>query len=256
MSKVEMEIRKGSLGLMIVDRDEVGYSDDWQAPGGAVLPGVSLDEYEAHSTAWSCQIIDGALTSSPDTTTRETPATWCEPATTTPTPGASSYEFSGSFLQDATSSTGLTAFLYKHDTKEAYIYASFEGDAAPRFIGRCVIQSGSIGGAARETLTSDLTLPMVRKPDAEFGSGGSTIIVLGAEGTPASGATAGTPGSWTPAGSDPPASPADLIANDPVVVTASPATAWTTGQYVQTQTSGTGGRAHWSGTAWVAGAAT
>jgi len=45
-----------------------------------------------------------------------------------------------------------------------------------------------------------------------------------------------------------------LTAGQPNAVTASPATAWTSGQYVQTGTSGTAGRAHWSGTAWVAGA--
>jgi hypothetical protein len=71
----------------------------------------------------------------------------------------------------------------------------------------------------------------------------------------ATGATAGTPGTWTPASSQPPASVAALIAGTPNTVTASPATAWTTGQYVQTATAGVPGQAHWSGTAWVAGAA-
>lgn len=70
-----------------------------------------------------------------------------------------------------------------------------------------------------------------------------------------SGATAGTPGTWTPALSDPPANVANLIAGSPVTVVASPLTAWTTGQYVQTQTAGTGGRAHWDGDSWVAGMA-
>jgi len=73
--------------------------------------------------------------------------------------------------------------------------------------------------------------------------------------TPATGATAGIPGSWTPAASTPPATVADLIAGTPNTVVASPTTAWTTGQYVQTQAAGTGGRASWSGTAWVSGAA-
>jgi hypothetical protein len=72
---------------------------------------------------------------------------------------------------------------------------------------------------------------------------------------PATGATAGTPGTWTPAGSTPPASVADLQAGVPNAVTASPATAWTTGQYVQTATPLAAGRAFWNGTAWVAGTA-
>jgi hypothetical protein len=72
---------------------------------------------------------------------------------------------------------------------------------------------------------------------------------------PATGATAGIPGSWTPAGWLPPASPAALTQSNPVAVKASPATPWTTGQYVQTQTAGVPGRATWTGTNWVSGVA-
>jgi len=72
---------------------------------------------------------------------------------------------------------------------------------------------------------------------------------------PATGATAGIPGTWTPAGSLVPASPAALSQSNPVRVVASPTTAWTTGQYVQTQTAGAAGRASWTGSAWVSGAA-
>jgi len=69
---------------------------------------------------------------------------------------------------------------------------------------------------------------------------------------PAHGATAGAPGAWTPAGSTPPDTVAHLIAGQPYTITPSPATAWTTGQYVQTGTAGPGGQAHWTGTAWAA----
>lgn len=68
-------------------------------------------------------------------------------------------------------------------------------------------------------------------------------------GVPATGAAAGQPGTLTPSGSYPPASVTDLIAHP---ITASPTTAWTTGQYITTRD---GAKAHWSGTAWVAGAA-
>lgn len=71
----------------------------------------------------------------------------------------------------------------------------------------------------------------------------------------ARGATAGIPGSWTPAGSIPPATPADLQGGRPVTVTASPATPWTTGQFVQTRLAGAPGRATWTGTGWVGGVA-
>jgi hypothetical protein len=68
----------------------------------------------------------------------------------------------------------------------------------------------------------------------------------------ATGATAGTPGTWTPGGSTPPANAAGATSAG---VTASPATAWTTGQYVQGSTAGTSGEMYWNGTAWTAGKA-
>jgi hypothetical protein len=71
----------------------------------------------------------------------------------------------------------------------------------------------------------------------------------------ATGATAGTPGTWTPAGATPPPTLAKLAAADPVTVKASPATAWTGGQYVQTATAGAPGEATWTGSAWVGGRA-
>lgn len=67
---------------------------------------------------------------------------------------------------------------------------------------------------------------------------------------PATGATAGIPGVFTPAGSTPPANLAGMAG-----LVATPATPWTTGQYVQTGTAGAAGRATWSGTDWVGGAA-
>jgi hypothetical protein len=70
---------------------------------------------------------------------------------------------------------------------------------------------------------------------------------LGWTSTPATGATAGSPGSWTPAGALPAASVAACTG-----LTASPTTAWTAAQYVQTETPGHAGRAVWDGTAWVA----
>lgn len=67
----------------------------------------------------------------------------------------------------------------------------------------------------------------------------------GGGGTTATGATAGSPGSFTPGGST---TPANLAAMS--TVTASPTTAWTTGQFVVL---GDSTHAHWNGTAWVAG---
>jgi len=66
-------------------------------------------------------------------------------------------------------------------------------------------------------------------------------------GVDATGATAGSPGSFTPSGATPPADLAGLNA-----CTADPTTAWTEGQHVVL---GDSSQAHWNGTAWVAGAA-
>jgi hypothetical protein len=71
----------------------------------------------------------------------------------------------------------------------------------------------------------------------------------------ATGATAGIPGSWTPAGCIVPTL-ANLQAGFPTTVTATPATTWTVGQYVQTATAGAAGRAYRHATnGWVQGAA-
>lgn len=74
---------------------------------------------------------------------------------------------------------------------------------------------------------------------ATFPGGGGSVA--------ATGATAGTPGAFTPSGATPPANLAALQAGS---VVASPASAWTTGQYVLL---GDNAHAHWSSSAWVTG---
>jgi hypothetical protein len=61
-------------------------------------------------------------------------------------------------------------------------------------------------------------------------------------------ATAGTPGAYNVAGFNPASS---IVLRD-MAVKASPATAWTVGQYVPTSD---GQHAHWAGSAWVPGVA-
>jgi hypothetical protein len=63
----------------------------------------------------------------------------------------------------------------------------------------------------------------------------------------ATGANAGAPGIFTPTGATPPAALTDMTG-----ITANPTTAWTSGQYVVL---GNSTLAHWTGTAWAAGAA-
>lgn len=95
-----------------------------------------------------------------------------------------------------------------------------------------------------------------------FYSGGpgeptSFDVIIAVQGTPtftttagvaATGALAGTPGTWAPVGATPPTTSATASA-----VTATPSTSWTTGQYVQGSTAGAAGEMYWNGTAWTAG---
>lgn len=64
---------------------------------------------------------------------------------------------------------------------------------------------------------------------------------------PATGATAGTPGAFTPAGCE---TPADLAAMS--TVTATPSTAWLTGRWVNL---GDASKAYWDAVAWTVGTA-
>jgi hypothetical protein len=90
---------------------------------------------------------------------------------------------------------------------------------------------GDAGAASEVQIDWNLTTP----PTVDMGA------------VAAAGATAGAPGYFTPSGASAPANMAALAA-----VTATPTTAWATGQYVIT---GDLLANHWSGAAWVTGKA-
>jgi hypothetical protein len=90
---------------------------------------------------------------------------------------------------------------------------------------------GDAGNTSEVAIDWNLTAP----PTVDLGTVAATSAV------------AGSPGYYTPSGANAPANLAALTG-----VTASPATAWTTGQYVITADLLA---AHWSGSAWVAGKA-
>lgn len=245
----------GAFGLALVDRAAVGYADTWQAPDGATLPSVTQADYEAGSTTWQCQLTSAALTAAANIQTNDRPATICTPPGQTVVVGEDAFTLDVEQFQDANVAVGLQAFLFANRTKEAYFYFSADGpDGAPRAIGRVRLTSSTFGGAAYTDLTATLSLPLVRAPDIEFGSGSTTTIVTGAGSQPITGVVAGTPGHFTPTGVTPPANLTALKA-DPVVGDAGTnkpgATPWTTGQNVALGT----GTAYWNGTAWVTGTA-
>lgn len=242
------QIEAGTFALSIVDKTVPGFLDSWQAPGGATVDTATEALYDVNSVSWKCQVTSGALTPSASTTTTDVPATFCSSAKTIPQPGETSYALDVSFIQDPQIRAGLSRYLFEHDTEESYFLLGLDADNPPKAIGRVRIQAGAIGGAARETLTADISLPLSRKPQIEFGDINDSEAVPPNPAPLATGATAGTPGTWTPPGST---APADAAAATAAGVTATPATAWTVGQYV----SGSSADMYWNATAWVAGQA-
>jgi hypothetical protein len=109
------------------------------------------------------------------------------------------------------------------------------GDAATAALKWIDVTNATLSGAAAEILAQSEALWDTKDWVASNPS------------VPATGATAGTPGTFTPAGATHPANLAAMTG-----LTASPATAWTTGQSVKPADNSD---AHWTGTAWAAGLA-
>lgn len=183
---VIFQIEQGVIAFQVVDTAEAGYEASWLAPGGAGVDTADLADYEAGSASWTCQTTSGALTAAQDTTTVDVPATFCNPGRTIPQPAQTSYSLDLSFLQDPNVAAGLSAFLFEHDTEEAYVLFGMAGSAGtapaltvnpPKLIGRVRLVAGTIGGAARTTLTSDISLPLSSKPQIQFGAGSTTVII-------------------------------------------------------------------------------
>lgn len=151
----------------------------------------------------------------------------------------------GTFIQDWTAATGMSAILYLLENDLTVVpYTYTPNPAGPTFAGnvRIKLPSEFLGGDVNTRLTSDFEW-VVTSPWPPTQTSGPVA---------STGATAGTPGTWTPAGSTPPSNAAGA---NTASITASPATAWTTGQFVQGSTAGTSGEMYWSGTTWTAGKA-
>jgi hypothetical protein len=247
-------IENGKLFLTLVPE---GDDTSWQAPNGETVDTVTGADYTADDGIdFSCQVTSGALNASANTTQQTTPATFCSPESTRTAVGVTSYALDITGLQDANSdpANSISRYLFEHDTLLAYFMIGFDGLNPPKAIGKVRLIAGAIGGDARVDLTFTLSLPVETKPDIMFGNATvSEIVTGGGSGGAATGATAGTPGTWTPGGATAPANAAGATSAS---ITASPTTAWTTGQYVQGTTAGSSGEMHWTGTAWASGRAT
>jgi len=138
---------------------------------------------------------------------------------------------------DATLRAAVTAYATSQTlaTFKVRAYSSQPVSATnPSFSGFVVPQPYRyIGGDAGALSEVDIDWIMTGPPSVDTGSVAAT------------GATAGSPGFFTPSGAN---APANLAALTGVVAT--PATAWLTGQYVVTADRI---GANWSGTAWQAG---
>jgi len=174
-----------SLGLALVDRAAVGYSDTWQAPGGAVFPTVALDDYDAFSVTWQCQVTSAALNSTPNVTQNERAGTFCRVPGQSVVVGDDTIELALGYFQDFQNKDGLGAFLYENSSKECFFYFGFDEDNPPRAIGRCRLVSGAIGGDTHTDLTATAPLPVLRRPDLEVGTAGDSRIILGGGALPA-----------------------------------------------------------------------
>jgi hypothetical protein len=185
MSSTIFRIEDGILALSLVDPDAVGYAADWQTPGGLEVDVVTVATYTTvDGNDFSCQVTSGALNATPNTTDDTTPATFCGPEVTTTSVGVTSYALDATILQDPQVSAGISAYLFEHDTKEAYFYLGLAGDGnPPAAVGRARVVAGAFGGDARVTLTATLSLPVSSKPDIWFGDATTTRVVKG-DGTP------------------------------------------------------------------------
>lgn len=172
------KITEGAFALTVVDTAAVGYADDWQTPGGVDIEAVTLATYTDADASWSCQVQSLSIDSSADTTTQTLDPTWCEPSVTIPTPGQSTYAINGTIVSDLHVAESLQAFLYLHDTAEAYFAMGLAGFGAPPMAaGRCRIVASSFGGAGDTALTATVgALPLSRRYDLWFGPSPGTVI--------------------------------------------------------------------------------
>lgn len=148
-----------------------------------------------------------------------------------------SWVLAGTSIQDFDDPEGFLAYCYLHAmTDKPFTWAPNANGLT--WAGTVTVIALEEGGDVNTRLTTDFEFDTVGRPTRTYSG---TVA--------ATGATAGTPGTWTPAGSAP---PADLAALQGGSVTATPAAAWTTGQSVVL---GDASDAHWTGSAWAAGVA-
>ncbi len=171
-------IEEGQFALAVVDREAVGYTDDWQAPGGETVDTVVLADYSMPvGSEWRCQVTNAALTASANVTTRDVPATFCGAGRVIPVASETSYALDAEWLQDPQIADGLSRFLFEHDTEEAYFFLGLDNLNPPKAIGRVRLVAGTFGGAPQENLTASVSLEVTRRPQIMFGTTLDSAII-------------------------------------------------------------------------------
>lgn len=173
------QITDGEFALAVVDKAAAGYSDAWQAPGGKTAATATVADFGAEAAAFVCQITSGKLTPSKNTNRTDRAATFCSPASSTPTPGETTYALDVSYFLDEHVRAGLAAFLYENDTLDGYFLLGLNDGGAPRAVGRVVLTAGDFGGDPQANRTGSVSLDVKRKPDVLFGAGTVTRLITG-----------------------------------------------------------------------------
>jgi hypothetical protein len=201
---------------------------------------------------FSCQPTAVAITPGSEEGTAEKVEVLCGDTTSDAAGATRTATLDITAIQDFTDGDGLVAYAFVFDGETRGFQFNPTGDAQDLWEGTVVVHAIPAGGevAARLSNTISWEVRSLKLPPRIAAVGSTDPWFIGSGAVQPTGATAGTPGAFTPAGAAVPADLNALKAITPPVV-ASPATAWTTGQSV---TLGTG-EAHWSGTDWVAGAA-
>lgn len=156
-----------------INKGEVGFS---LADPGKAIAAASLADY----TAFSCLVTSGVITATQNIDTDEVPGTFCDPATETNVPTATTFSLDLSVLQDPQddATTGLAKFLWDNDSgvtgDPVYFYLGLADGTAPKAIGEVFITPMDFGGEPRVVLTSDLSFPIEGRPDVQHGSDAPT----------------------------------------------------------------------------------
>jgi hypothetical protein len=145
---------------------------------------------------------------------------------------------SGTLAQDLYNKDGIVNYTWAHKGEPQPFVFVPSNAAGQQVTGTVVVDPLMVGGdEVKKNMMSDFEWDCVGEPDLSDYTAPAT----------ATGATAGIPGSWTPGGSTPPATLAELQGS---AIVANPATGWTVGQYVKPVDNS---HAHWTGSAWATG---